>query len=203
MPQSNIIRMLVLDDSSFDRARIRRISDHMDLPLELDEVGSIAEMDRAVSAESYDLILVDYRLPVGDGMLALDHIHHSPHNRNAGKIMITGNEALGTAVEAMRAGCHDFLAKDKIDVDTLKQSILSAIATANQRALAPLATEDHYRQIMRQGVLEALRDDEIRETVVQLFGQRPGFFRTDGQAGEAALDALFDGLGDPDDFIFH
>lgn len=202
------IRMLLLDDSTFDRARIRRMSGATNLPIELDEVGSIQEMEAAVRDEDYDLILIDYRLPVGDGMMALDHIHGNARNRNAGKIMITGNEALGTAVEAMRAGCHDFLCKDQIDTQTLKAAMLNTLAIAQQRALKPVSEEEDYRKLIRAGVLDALNDKEVRGSMMLLLHQtfldehRPLSMNKD-RSENGEVDALISGLFDTDDFIFH
>jgi len=115
MPLPREVRCLLLDDSNFDRARIRRLSKQTNMSIHIDEVDSIAQMDKAVEAENYDLIMIDYRLPVGDGMVALEHVMQSEHNKDAGKIMITGDGARQTAVQAMRAGCHDFLTKEEMD----------------------------------------------------------------------------------------
>lgn len=202
------IRTLLLDDSTFDRARIRRISGATNLPIQLDEVGSIQEMEAAVRDEEYDLILIDYRLPIGDGMMALDHIHNTALNRNAGKIMITGNEALGTAVEAMRAGCHDFLCKDKIDIQTLRTAMLNALASAQHRALKPVGDEKDYRSLIRAGVLDALNDKEVRGGMVSLMRQtfpdhRHRLPSKKGVSKNDAFDTLIAGLSDTDDFIFH
>jgi len=101
-PIPHDIRALLLDDSNFDRARIRRLSQKTELSIHLDEVDSIEAMDIAVAKQNYDLILIDYRLPVGDGMEALHHVLSNDGNKDAGKIMITGDGARQTAMQAMR-----------------------------------------------------------------------------------------------------
>ena len=205
VPVPRDIRALLLDDSSFDRARIRRMSDDIQLPIHLDEVGSIEELDSAVGEADYDLILIDDRLPIGDGMVALDHILQSPRNRAASKIMITGNETLDTAVEAMRAGCHDFLSKDRMSTDVLRRSILNTIAMAHQNPVATLDLEEQ-REMIRQGVIDAFRDGEVQGSMMSLLARQMG---RDGAAGlhgeldQETLDSLLQGLSDPDDFIFH
>lgn len=205
MPQS--IKALLLDDSNFDRARIRRLSDRTKLPIQLDEVSSIEEMDNAVKTSAYDLILIDYRLPVGDGFSALDQIQHNPLNKGAGTIMITGDGGLETAVTAMRRGCHDFLSKDSMTAAQLKTAMMNAMTVATQRRHLALEAE-HQREIIRQGLTAALLDEEVQGTVVSLVKRqleltqpdRPRFWS--GQ-DTRELDALLACLHDEDEFIFH
>lgn len=62
------IQALLLDDSSFDGQRIRQLGARItDLPLTLDEVGTLAELETALARRAYDVILVDYRLAEGTG----------------------------------------------------------------------------------------------------------------------------------------
>ena len=204
MPQD--IRALLIDDSRFDRACIRRMSDAMELPLILDEVGSIEEMDDALSQADYDLVLIDYRLPVGDGMVALDHLKNNSRNRDAGKIMITGNEAVDTAVQAMQAGCHDFLSKDRMDADVLRRAMLNAMSTALSRGRSEMPSLlNEQREFIRQGMISAFADHQVQNSVAAILSGR--LAQSGGQAADpfdpVTLDALLRGDSDPDDFIFH
>lgn len=201
------IRALLLDDSNFDRARIRRLSKKTNLAIELDEVGSIAELDEVVARENYDLILIDYRLPVGDGIEALNVVLQNDLNRGAGKIMITGDEALQTAVKAMRGGCHDFLTKDEMSVEALRSAMLNALNAARQR-LEPLSDLETQREIIRQGLVAAMQDGEVQGNVVSIVQKQ--LATNQGVSGDLArlkenadLEALLSRFGDEDDFIFH
>ncbi|WP_432816712.1 response regulator [Sulfitobacter sp. JB4-11] len=122
------LRVLLLDDSSFDCQRIRRLSGKTGLRIDLDEVHSIAQMDRAVARTRYDLMLIDYRLPQGDGMVALDRVLDAPRNRDAAKIMITGNSAALIRVQALRRGCHEFIIKAELDANMLRRAMINALA---------------------------------------------------------------------------
>lgn len=206
-PPPASVRALLLDDSSFDRARIRRLSSKTGLQIELDEVGSIAEMDAAVKGSKYDLIMIDYRLPQGDGMEALDHILQDPRNRDAGKIMITGNGSVDTAVQAMRGGCHDFLAKDDMNPEVLNQAMINAMALARDRQQMAMQAE-HQREVIRQGLVAALTDTEVTGNVVSLVREhlrntmpdRPQLINV---MDPSHVDALVIGFGEDDEFIFH
>lgn len=206
-PPPTTVRALLLDDSSFDRTRIRRLSRKADFDIELDEVGSIREMDDAVKQASYDLILIDYRLPEGDGIEALNHILQDPRNKDAGKIMITGNAAVETAVQAMRGGCHDFLTKDDIDPQMLQQAMINAMTLARQRQQMAMQAE-HQREIIREGLVAALSDNAVTGNVVslvreQLRATRPDHPQFVNVMDPGEVDALLSGLNEEDDFIFH
>lgn len=202
-----IIKTLLLDDSTFDRARIRRLSGKTKLLLDITEVSSIAELETMIAREVFDLILIDFRLPQGNGFDVLSYIQESSLNSDAATIMITGNGDMDTAVTAMRSGCHDFLTKDVMTAPQLRDAMMGALQTA--RAHRDLvAQSSHQREIIRQGLCAALMDSEVQGTVVALFKDQfdevrnslPNTF-TLQQSGD--LDALLATLGDDDEFIFN
>ena len=207
VPNQKPIRALLLDDSNFDRARIRRLSNKTDLGIQLDEVGSIEELDSAVRQASYDLIMIDYRLPVGDGMTALSHILDDPLNRDAGKIMITGDAEVDTAVQAMRGGCHDFLTKENIDADVLRNAMINAITVARERLNFQIQAQ-HQRDIIRQGLVEALNDSDVQGNVLSMVRQQLALIPLDrpklgAKIDFGDIDALVAGMEEEDEFVFH
>lgn len=203
----HIIKTLLLDDSTFDRARIRRMSQNTRLMLDLREVCDMAELKQAVAQERFDLILIDYRLPQGDGLDVLAHIQKTGLNSGAATIMITGDGDMETAVTAMRNGCHDYLTKDTMTSDQLRFAMVGAMETAAvQREMAAQAA--HQREIIRQGLTAALLDRDVQGTVASLFKEQ--FAQAVLAAGpqkwavqdHSDLDALLASLDDDDEFIF-
>lgn len=202
-----IIKTLLLDDSTFDRARIRRMSQNTKLMLALTEVSSIAEMKEVVAREEFDLILIDYRLPQGDGLEVLAHIQASDLNKDVATIVITGNGDMETAVTAMRNGCHNFLTKEAMTSEQLRFAMIGAMETAaEQRNL--IAQTAHQREVIKQGLTAALLDGDVQNTVVSLFreefremmGAQKTVF---GVQDHSDLEALLATLGDDDEFIFN
>ena len=203
----HIIKALLLDDSTFDRARIRRMSQKTRLMLDLREVCDIAEMKETVDHEAFDLILIDYRLPQGDGLDVLAHIQQSTLNSGAATIMITGDGDMETAVTAMRNGCHDFLTKDAMTTDQLRFAMVGAMHTAAAQR-DRIAQEAHQREVIRHGLTAALMDRDVQGTVVALF--KAQFDQAITARGNiyamqdhSDLDALLASLSDDDEFIFN
>ena len=201
-----VIKTLLLDDSTFDRSRIRRLSNKTALMVDLTEVGTIAELKEAVAHQVYDLILIDYRLPQGDGLQVLAHIQNSKLNSDVATIMITGNGDMETAVTAMRNGCHDFLTKEAMTADQLGAAMVGAMqsAAAHRDLVAQTA---HQREIIRQGLTAALMDKDVQGTVVSLFKSQFDQLRHANSnvfavPDHSDLEALLATLAEDDDFIF-
>jgi two-component system response regulator HydG len=72
-------------------------------------VATVAEAKRKIEAEHYDLILSDLRLPDGDGMDLLRWLKAS--HRSIPFIIMTGYAEIQTAVQSIKLGASDYIAK--------------------------------------------------------------------------------------------
>jgi CheY-like chemotaxis protein len=146
------INALLLDDSKFDRQRLRRMSRDSGLPLYLDEVSTIEGLSEQMDEAQFDVILLDYRLTVGDGIEALEAVRNHPRHAQVPTIMVTGMAEPEVAIRAMRLGCSDFLLKSQITAESLRKAVVAAI---EKSALAVQSEGDRSRQI--QGLSQAIR----------------------------------------------
>ncbi len=104
------IRILVIDDSIYDRELTERALKKLAPPLGPAEVVGVAdwrEADRHVDA-GFDLMLLDYHLPAMNGLEVLRALHGRVHPP---VIMMTGQNDVATAVETLRAGAADYVTK--------------------------------------------------------------------------------------------
>lgn len=127
------IKALVLDDSVFDRRRIRRIGNDTQLGIVMDEISSIEALDPVLDQDRFDVVLIDYNLPGGDGIEALMRIRRHEVNGDCPAIMVTGDDKSDVAVKALKMGCSDYIAKDRMTAERLRQSIIGAIEKAVNR----------------------------------------------------------------------
>jgi len=197
----NVIRTLILDDSSFDRGRIKRMSRAANLIIDLTEVSNISELRNVLSRQRFDLILIDFHLPEGDGLDVLSQIKNSALNHDVAKIMITGEGDTQTAVTAMRNGCHDFLSKEMMTAEHLRSAVEGAMQTAQNNRDAAVHTA-HQREAIKKGLITALKDEEVQMAFVNLFKKQV-------HTGNLAPDPANDGwelfqekLLEDDEFIF-
>jgi DNA-binding NtrC family response regulator len=78
----------------------------------------------AMQSREFDLVLTDLRMPGIDGMDVLRHIRET--TPDVPVIMITGHATLDSAVEAMKAGAHHYIAKP-FRLDEAREVVRSAL----------------------------------------------------------------------------
>ena len=154
------ISALLLDDSAFDRRRIQRMTDGLGLDIAFDSVPSISALSQMLERQSFDLIMLDFRLPEGDGFEALEVVRANALNRDAATVMITADARTDVAVAAVKGGCMDFIAKSSMDGELLRQVMLSALDHNQHRRGALRETVSLPEQLVR-----AFSDELTRGTL--------------------------------------
>jgi DNA-binding NtrC family response regulator len=95
---------------------------------------TLREAEAAVTRDSFDLILLDIRLPDGDGQKFLEHLAALPERPIT--IVITGHGSVESAVACIRAGATDYLVKpftpSQIDMILKKVQSLQQLIQVNQ-----------------------------------------------------------------------
>lgn len=131
--------VLLLDDSEFDRKRLKRSMTKAAGPCTIAEAESLAAMGNLLEAKAYDMILLDYALEDGNGIDALKLCKAAPLNAQTLFVMVTGSDSDVLETNALRAGFDTFLTKDGINADILVD--LAAIARNKQRARGPVSNQ--------------------------------------------------------------
>jgi DNA-binding NtrC family response regulator len=119
--------VLVVDDEQLIRwSLVTRLKEE---GYETVEADSAAEALKRAD-EGVDLILLDYRLPDGDGLSVLKHVkEHAPDTL---VIMLTAHASVGMAVEAMKHGAFHYLNKP-FDLDEVALLVEKALETTSLR----------------------------------------------------------------------
>ncbi len=124
-------KILVVDDSEADRLSYKRLLQRSGISFAISEAGSMGDGLVAAANEDVDCVLVDFRLPDGDGIDFIRACKEKGLELDAAIVMVTGQGNEQTAVEAMKLGALDYIAKNTIFEGFFTQSILNAIERAH------------------------------------------------------------------------
>ncbi len=128
------LSILVLDDDTFDRQRLLRLASSFAFPTHVEEADSLFALEEKLDQRSFDVILLDYYLATGDGIDALDIISNHPINQGVARVMVAGAPVYTVAVEAMKHGCDEFIAKSGLKPERLQTTILEAVLASTRKA---------------------------------------------------------------------
>ncbi|MEO1281453.1 MAG: response regulator [Pseudomonadota bacterium] len=100
----------------------------------------------AIDAEGFDAILLDVRLPDGDGISVLQGLHQKGVQTPV--LIMTGHGDVPMAVRAMRYGAVDFIEKP-FDPDQMLASIDSAIEQMKEKRVAESASVEARERVAK------------------------------------------------------
>lgn len=108
-------KILVVDDDEEVRAVLfRTLSEVGGFSVEV--AGTAEEALQKIESATFDLVLVDFKLPEMDGLQLITEIVNSKPEILI--VMMTGRASIDSAVEAMKRGASDYLTKP-IDLDEM------------------------------------------------------------------------------------
>jgi DNA-binding NarL/FixJ family response regulator len=168
------IRVLIVDDQALVRAGLRVL---VDSAADLEVVGEAEDGERAIAAARElepDVILMDIRMPLLDGLAAAREIIGDGQSTSPRVLMLTTFDADEYVYEALRSGASGFMLKDS-EPERLQEAI--RVVASGDALLAPsitrrLITEFATRPEIRKAHPEQLdalteREREVMTLVAQ------------------------------------
>jgi PAS domain S-box-containing protein len=131
----NALRVLMVEDSAEDAELQRRHLTKAGHEVFLRRITRAEEMQEALADHDWDLIIADYAVPGFGAIPALTVLKQS--GRDIPFLIVSGTITDETAVEAMRAGAHDYILKNN----------LSRLVPAIRREMQEAVTRQHNRQM--------------------------------------------------------
>ena len=141
--------ILVVDDEAAIRRTLREILEYEDFAV--DEAENGPEALEKVKGASYDLILLDVKMPKMDGLEVLAKI--ASEQPEVPVVMISGHGNIETAVEATKLGAFDFIEKppdlnrllltirnglDRGQLENENRRMRQAIAERHEEGITPI-----------------------------------------------------------------
>src|SRR5678810_864553 len=118
--------LLIVDDEKPTREGLRAaLEDRYDVYIAEDAATALGLLE----AEHFDVLLTDFRLPNEDGMKVIARAKSLPKPPICILMTAYGSEEL--AVEAMKRGADDYIAKGRLQIDELEMRISRALRRQN------------------------------------------------------------------------
>jgi len=124
MPDS--LRVLIVEDSPEDAFLLVRELSGGGFEVTSERVASVAAMQTALEASTWDLLISDYSIPGFGGPAALE-LYHQKH-LDIPFIIVSGVMGEALAVEMLKAGAHNYVMKNQLNrlVPAVRQELRAA-----------------------------------------------------------------------------
>ena len=115
-----MIRVAIADDQQLSRGGFRSLLESEPDIEVVGEAGTGAEAVALVTAERPDVVLMDIRMPDGDGLWVTERIAANPALKDTHIVIVTTFELDEYVGQAIRAGASGFLVKDTEPVELIR-----------------------------------------------------------------------------------
>ena len=160
------LKVLIVEDSEQDAALLLRELEKAGHSTVYSRVETAREMANALDGQEWDVVLSDYILPGFSGLAALGLLHGK--GLDLPFIVVSGQIGEDVAVEAMKAGAHDYIMKDNLK--RLGPAIERELTEAENRKKRRQAEEELNRsaaelRALAQRLLQV--QEEERQNIAQ------------------------------------
>ncbi len=142
-------RILVVEDDEITRQSLQKLL-ALDAELQVDATGDGTHALQILGDASYSVVITDLRMPRLDGMRLIEEVQK--RRLPVTVIVTTGHGSVDDAVQAMRLGAYDFLAKP-IDYDHLQLVVRRALAERTLQDEVVLLREQLQKRYSFQNIL--------------------------------------------------
>lgn len=133
------LNILIIDDDEVDRMAVRRALQKVSLPLKFVEVSNGKEGIALLQETQFNCVFLDYLLPDCDGLALVRELQEM--GIEVPLIVLTGQGDEQIAVEMMKAGACDYLAKSSVSPNVLIKTLRNAIRVHQAEMEVKLANQ--------------------------------------------------------------
>ena len=165
--------ILIVEDEANIRRVLRKVLVEENKSLIISEAEDGVSAISSISKLTFDLILCDIKMPKKDGIEVLSYVQeHAPQTP---VVMISGHGDLETAVQAMRLGAYDYIAKPP-DLNHLLQTVRSAldVQTKPEKSISKRPPKK-YTMFGESEAIQVIHRmvDKVAPTMARVFIQGP------------------------------
>jgi two-component system cell cycle sensor histidine kinase/response regulator CckA len=152
------VRIFLVEDSDDDVVLFRHLLTKAlpEMPFHLARAGTVPAALEHLQQAAYDVVFLDYQLGVKTGLDLLREARQ--RGLDTPMVFLTGHGDEQVAVEAMKCGACDYLAKAKLDPSTLQRALRFA-----------LSLQEHQRRLKQAQAELRAREQRFRVLVENAF----------------------------------
>ncbi len=166
--------ILIVEDEVNIRRVLRKVLEEEDATRIISEAADGLEAITVFDKGDYDLILCDIKMPKKDGIEVLTAAQEQLPDTPV--VMISGHGDLATAVQAMRLGAYDYIAKPP-DLNHLLQTVRSALALKEKptKATRKKPIPKQYTMVGESSAMKQIYQiiEKVAPTMARVFIQGP------------------------------
>ena len=161
------LHVLLVEDSATDAKLVVKELQRTGRPIVCERVETDETMRAALASKAWDIVISDWSMPTFSALAALAVVKEL--GLDLPFLIVSGTVGEDSAVEAMRAGAHDYVLKDKLG--RLSPAVERELRECEERRAHRLAANELRESEARFGVLtEQLRQAQKMEAVGRLAG---------------------------------
>ena len=149
------MNILLVDDDQVDRTEIIRTLKKSNLSVIIEEAVTVDQGLELYSKHTFDVILLDYSMPLRDGIEMILDIRNEAKRSNTAIVMMSTHEDENIALECIKAGAQDFLIKSDISEKKLRRAILHS-TTRHELEVKLFETYQQVKQLAETDSLTGL-----------------------------------------------
>lgn len=203
---SQRLRVLLVEDNPDDALLVERHLRRAGLYLSLRRVETAEEMSSALlDPAGWDIVLADYHLPDFSAPEALDLLKTS--GLDVPFVMMSGAVSEETAVAAMRAGAHDYIAKQNLSrlVPVIERELVETAGRRVKRDAeqALRSSEERFHRLVQAIPLALLISDSSGRIIFANEGVEHllGYTQSEIETGAVTLNRIFSTPGSRDSLL--
>ena len=164
LPSSEPLRVLLVEDDRYDVQAFRRALRQLEPPYDILNVSRAEEALVHLEEQRFDLVVVDNRLPGMSGLELCQRLVGS--DPEFALVLLTGSGSEEIAVEALKAGVHEYIVKEA------GPSYLELLATVLPKAVQRVRESSARRRAEREVQKSARRLRQVIDLVPHLIFAR-------------------------------
>ncbi|MGI9435928.1 MAG: response regulator [Geminicoccaceae bacterium] len=160
------MRVLLIDDDLYDRRALRRLMKRLSMDVSMEEAFDVASALQLLAVEAFDCLLIDYRLPDGDGIELVQKLMATNLGGPVPAIMLSGQPTDALAREAMENGLLDFLSKEGLNADMLERALRNALIKRDVSAKQKAGLAGDIRHAASKEMPSSLSTDDAKSAIL-------------------------------------